>query len=281
MKDPMRLIDADGTEFERLLLRAAAQEEPSPDVSARMLAGAASAGAAVAFLSSIEAAGEGALTSSSALASSVQASSGAMQASGAALSGAGGSIAPPAVAGLASTWLVKWGVIGALFTGAVASGWMVMDRAAQESKPSLAAPGQPLSTDARAPAALPAQVPSESGVVQPAAEQPRGAAARAVTAPAGAARSGASSTLGQEIGLLETARQALAAGDAERALSTIASYRRRFPHGALEQEATVLEVDALEAKGREQQASSLKEQFLAEHPDSPHTQRVQRSGQTR
>ena len=38
MKDPRRLLDGDGTEAQRALLRAGAQEEPTPDGQARLLA---------------------------------------------------------------------------------------------------------------------------------------------------------------------------------------------------------------------------------------------------
>src|SRR5688500_5590730 len=105
MKDPMRLIEAEGTEFERLLLQTAAREVPSPEVSARMLAGAASAGAAVALLSSLELARGGAVTLA-------QGGAG----TGAVAGAASGSIAPPAAASLLGSWLVKWGVLGALFS---------------------------------------------------------------------------------------------------------------------------------------------------------------------
>lgn len=283
MKDPVRLMEADGTEFERLLLSAAAREVPSSEVSARMLAGAASAGAAVALFSSIEAVGEGALSSSG----GVQAAG-----AGAALGGAGGSIAPPAAASLLGTWLVKWGVIGALFSGAVVSGFLVVNQSAPAAESARAAA-------ARQQVVAPVSPPTARGDIR-AEGQPGDAAKSSIEAASvdtsvvarspGPAQGSSSrhgslavpaSTLGQEVALLDSARQALTAGDAERALSLISSYRRRFPEGALQQEATVLEVDALEAKGRAAQATDLKQQFLAEHPESAHTQRVQRSGKTR
>lgn len=288
MKDPTRLIEADGTEFERLLLRTAASEVPSPELSARMLAGAASAGAAVALLSSLEFAPGGAASTStlgaSALGSSVQAAG-----TGAAVAGAGGSIAPPAAAGLLGSWLLKWGVLGALFSGAVVSGFLVVRGGEEASAPravEVQAPASPASVpramapDAEAASVAPAVVTDEAEVEATQAAGPVGSARMGAASKAGSPASGASSSLGQELTVLDAARRALAAGDAERALSLIAGYRKRFPHGALGQEATVLEVDALDAKGRAAQATDLKKQFLAEHPESAHRERVKRSGQT-
>lgn len=280
MKDPMRLIEAEGTEFERLLLQTAAREVPSPEVSARMLAGAASAGAAVALLSSLELARGGAVT---------LAQGGA--ATGAVAGAASGSIAPPAAAGLLGSWLVKWGVLGALFSGAVVSGFLVVQSGRGDGKGSSGAPPAPAALDARAPSDGTETAPSSARIRQLSLEAPPSPTPPVLSTPAVPAdatrASGSSagsvpaapSSLGQELALLDAARQALTAGEAEKALALISSYRRRFPNGALEQEATVLEVDALEAKGRAAQAIDLKEQFLAEHPDSAHRERVKRSGQ--
>lgn len=280
MKDPMRLIEAEGTEFERLLLQTAAREVPSPEVSARMLAGAASAGAAVALLSSLELARGGAATLA-------QGGAGA----GAVAGAASGSIAPPAAASLLGSWLVKWGVLGALFSGAVVSGYLVVQSGREQANASSRAAPAPVVVDARAPSGPAETAPSPARLQQTALEAPWSPvppASSTPAAPAGvtAASGGgalaapvAPSSLGQELTLLDAARQALAAGEAEKALALISSYRKRFPSGALGQEATVLEVDALEAKGRGAQATDLKEQFLAEHPDSAHRERVKRSGQ--
>lgn len=261
MNDPMRLVDADGTEFERLLLRAAAEERPSSEVSARMLAGAVSAGAAVAFLSSARVASEGGAVLKGAAAS-------------AAASGGAGSIAPPAAAGLLGAWVVKWGVLGTLVAAAGLSGWMVLGNADRPEVVVRPVGGQAVHAPAAAVVApTPERVPPEAPGVH--------AGTSAAPAPASRVTRTVKPALGPEIELLDSARRALAAGDAERALALISSYRRRFPAGALEQEATVLEVDALEAKGRTGQASALKERFVAEHPGSAHVERVQRSGSTR
>jgi hypothetical protein len=281
MNDPLRLVDAGGTEFERLLLTTAAEEAPSSEISARMLAGVATAGAAVALLSGVQLAGEGAVASGAA--------HGAMQAGfHAAAAGTGGSIAPSAAAGLAGTWLIKWGVIGALAVGGAVSGFQLLN--ADAGPPAESGSAAPAALQAALPAApagpsqvVPAAAPAEgspTALVGP-VRAPEDAPARPAFAQRTPQGGPPAQALGPEIDLLDSARRALTAGDAERALALIASYHRRFPSGALGQEATVLEVDALAAKGRAEQATDLKQQFLAEHPDSAHTQRVQRSGQAR
>lgn len=276
MNDPLRLVDAGGTEFERLLLTAAAEEAPSSEISARMLAGVATAGAAVALFSSAQLAGDAVASGAT-----IGAQAGV---SAAAAAGAGGSIAPPAAAGLAGAGLIKWGLIGALAMGGVVSGFRLLEGGAGPvAGRAGAAPSAQL-------APLPAEAPRRHDVAPTSAQE---VSPTVVVAPAPVAavrtpsnqrtsQGGAQArALGPEIDLLDSARRALAAGDAERALSLITSYHRRFPTGALSQEATVLEVDALEAKGRAEQATDLKQQFLAEHPESAHTQRVQRSGLAR
>jgi hypothetical protein len=258
MNDPTRLMDADASEFERLLLRTAADERPSSEVSARMLAGVASAGAAVALLSSAHLAGEGV--------------------SGAVASGAAGSIAPPAAASLAGAWVVKWGVLGTLVAAAGLSGWLVLGSADRSEAGARPVGGQAVPAPAAALAAPTQELVQED---TPRADEETATAKAPAPVPAPRGARTVKPALGPEIELLDTARRALAAGDAERTLSLISSYRRRFPAGALDQEATVLEVDALEAKGRTGQASELKERFVAEHPESAHVERVQRSGSTR
>jgi hypothetical protein len=290
MKDPLRLVDAGGTEFERLLLTTAAEEAPTSEVSARMVAGMATAGAAVALFSGVAASGSQLVGEG--IAASGIAASGALQAgsSAAALVGAGSSIAPPAAA--AGAWLVKWGVIGALVAGGAVSGIHLLEvgeQSAHEPATSVRRGAAPAALSMAGPASA-AAGPSEAGQPEalaagvPPTEADQVPVDRVRARPSSSRERGpqtGTQALGPEIDLLDSARRALAEGQAERALTLLASYHRRFPSGALSQEATVLEVDALEAKGRAAQATDLKQQFLAEHPESAHTQRVQRSGQAR
>jgi hypothetical protein len=59
----------------------------------------------------------------------------------------------------------------------------------------------------------------------------------------------ASSALADEIAALDGAREALASGDAPRALRALDAHDRAFPRGALSPEATVLRIEALARRG--------------------------------
>jgi hypothetical protein len=77
-----------------------------------------------------------------------------------------------------------------------------------------------------------------------------------------------------EVGLLDDARKALAAGDAKRALRTLDSHAERFEAGALGQEAEVLRIQALLEAGSHVMAEAKAEEYLAAHAHSPHEKRV-------
>lgn len=77
-----------------------------------------------------------------------------------------------------------------------------------------------------------------------------------------------------ELSLLDSARAALAANDAARALSTLDGYAAKFPSGVLAPEATVLRVDALRRLGRDADARALAERFLEKNGASPLAKRV-------
>lgn len=84
-----------------------------------------------------------------------------------------------------------------------------------------------------------------------------------------------SNDLGEEMRLIDSARAHVGSGAAKKALSVLAAYERRFPRGALRQEAAVLRVEALEKSGNEKRAAELAKKFVSEHPNSPHVERVQ------
>jgi TolA-binding protein len=84
-----------------------------------------------------------------------------------------------------------------------------------------------------------------------------------------------SNDLGEEMRLIDSARAHVASGAPKKALSVLATYDRRFPRGALRQEAAVLRVEALEKSGNEKRAAELAKKFVSEHPNSPHVERVQ------
>ncbi len=80
--------------------------------------------------------------------------------------------------------------------------------------------------------------------------------------------------LSPELGPLDLARRAIAAGDSGRALSLLDDYDIHFPNGALRAEGGMLRIEALLAAGRRVDATRLGLAMLADAPDSPYATRV-------
>ncbi|MDQ2645020.1 MAG: hypothetical protein M3020_14480 [Myxococcota bacterium] len=89
-----------------------------------------------------------------------------------------------------------------------------------------------------------------------------------------AAKASAGDELRQELKLLDEARAALKSGAPARARVLLERHARRFPSGSFRQEADVLRVETLARLGERQKAASLAREFLSEHPESPHVERV-------
>jgi TolA-binding protein len=86
------------------------------------------------------------------------------------------------------------------------------------------------------------------------------------------------SDIREEIRLLDQARAAVKSGAHDKALRTLAKYDQKFPRGQFRQEAQVLRMEALKQSGKSASASALAKRFLAEHPNSPHVERVENVG---
>jgi TolA-binding protein len=134
-------------------------------------------------------------------------------------------------------------------------------------------PREPLSSPATAPAdirpppPLVREVPATTPPAVPApAEEPKAPKRAATRAPTDDVR--------EEIRLLDHARAALLQHAPSRALERLDQYAQRFPRGALRQEATVLRIEALREQGDPARAAALAQEFLAQHPGSPHAERV-------
>ncbi len=82
-------------------------------------------------------------------------------------------------------------------------------------------------------------------------------------------------TLAAERALLEKANAALKGGDAEGALSAVATHQKTFPKGHLVEEIAATKVRALCAAGRTEEGEAAKEKFLTKWPRSVHAPRVQ------
>ena len=93
-------------------------------------------------------------------------------------------------------------------------------------------------------------------------------------APPAAPSAEPSSSLAEELSLVDEARQAVRAHDAARALAAIDAHHRRFPRGKLGLEVTVLHIEALIAQGNRAAARSLGASFLAAHPNHVLSERV-------
>jgi hypothetical protein len=180
--------------------------------------------------------------------------------------------ASPPKAGFASTAASKWLVI-ALVGGAVAVGGMIARRPAPLASKPVEAPVEAPAVEVPpegAPAAVPAESRSEAA---PEAEPaPKASAARR----APRAPSDPNEALKAEIGFLDGARAALAAGQPGRALAIVDDYGQRFPHGHFEPEAFVVRLDALVRSGDGERAQRLARDYLATHPNTPHAPRIRR-----
>jgi TolA-binding protein len=84
--------------------------------------------------------------------------------------------------------------------------------------------------------------------------------------------------IGEEIRLLDQARGAVRSGKHAQALRVLAKYDQKFPRGQFRQEVKVLRMEALEGSGESKRAAELAKKFLAEHPNSPHVERVEGVG---
>jgi TolA-binding protein len=83
----------------------------------------------------------------------------------------------------------------------------------------------------------------------------------------------------EEIRMLDQARSAVKGGESSEALRLLSKYEQRFPHGQFRQEVQVLRMEALKQSGESERAAALAKKFLAEHPKSPHVERVENVGQ--
>lgn len=112
-----------------------------------------------------------------------------------------------------------------------------------------------------------AAAPTPSPVAAPSSRPP--SSSRPVTTP--------SLDSSWELPQLESARTALAAGDAAQALTLVEDHARRAPGSALREEGRALEVLALVALGRRDEAQAAAAAFAARHPQSLFLPRVQRA----
>ena len=73
--------------------------------------------------------------------------------------------------------------------------------------------------------------------------------------------------------------EALERGDTKEALAALEEHDTAFESGALGEEAELLRLEALLARGQTDAAASLARAFLQAHPKSPHADRARRAQQ--
>lgn len=226
---PGRLLDGDATDFERRVIDAALEKRPSAAASARM---ARALGVTVTNI--------GTAAASKALAADAAASK------------------APAAAGTSATW--PW--VSVVVIGLVVAGAVVGARVWHGSSPA-----SPRLTGPPAPAAA-LDVPTP-----PAANgsSSAGGGERTSSPAAPLRRTRVATTSGDlrdEIGLVDSARDALSVGSAPRALDILHRYQERYPSGSFRPEAAAIRIEALVKLGREAEARALAMRFVADHRGS-------------
>lgn len=243
MTEPRRLREESTSSFERAILDAGAGYRSSSDAKLRTLAALGIAGSAA--------------VSASAAASSFASS----------------------VIGKLS-WGKLVGVVSAIgVAGALPIAYWAAHRNAEplappvlahlaKTSPALVRPAQPAPSPEAAPVAAVAP-PVVAEAREDAAPVPLVRAAKPESKPAVPA-----AVLTEELAALDTARSALAKGDARRALTLLDSYAKSYPRGRLMLEAEVLRIDALARSGETQAAKQRAATFLRRHPNSVLSARV-------
>jgi hypothetical protein len=105
--------------------------------------------------------------------------------------------------------------------------------------------------------------------------------ALASAAPSPAFSSSRLSRLDAEASLVATVRRELRGGDPRAALGALRRLQAQFPNGELRQERDVLTVEALAASGNSAAAKSKAAAFVAAHPSSPLSAKLERLVETR
>jgi hypothetical protein len=164
--------------------------------------------------------------------------------------------------GLAVKWIGIGAVVGLAAAGTVKVGGRALSRS--EAPPRACATAPAIERPPEAPptfASVTAPEPSP-------APEPRAPPSVDRTAPPSASFAHADDALDREVGLLDTARSALARGDTASALRALDRRDREFPRGALGPEALVIRVQVQLALGNRAGAQAAARGLLVRNPDS-------------
>lgn len=180
-------------------------------------------------------------------------------------------VAGKSAAATLSAWSLKSMLAGGALVAAATVGLLTL-----EPSPSTPAP------EVQSAPPLPVQIEETPSVVAPPSPEvePIAAPIPAREDPPAAVppapRSAPSASIAEELGSLDAARTALAAGDAAGALARLDEHSRRFPRGSLALEAEVLRIEALAKSGSQAAAATRARAFVARYPSSVFTPRVRR-----
>ncbi|MES1174488.1 MAG: hypothetical protein ABUL62_09165 [Myxococcales bacterium] len=267
-EDPVRLFDESGSALLKSLLSAARDEAPNHAALQRTLT-AVGVGSAL-----IATAG----TASAAAAGSVVAAQGV--AGAASLGGAKG------VASATLLVVIKWlgagAIAGILATSAI---YAVTESALPPPSAAPVPVGKataPAIVKARSGAAVPAleapeQIAEPTASAAPAAPSAAPVASVIASAPqpiSVSAEVDPAAPLAAELALLDSARQALAAGNSARALRALNDYDVRFEHPNLAPEALYLRLEALTLQGDKAGTQAVARRLLRSYPNGPHAARA-------
>jgi hypothetical protein len=172
------------------------------------------------------------------------------------------------------TSVVTYAVAPALVVaGGVAAAVAVAERHAVEATATVDSPAH-VDVDVDVPRALVASgnLPRAVEASVPLAEIATPSRARGV---ARAERKDAAGDVERQIEWIDRARSLAESGDSAAALQAVDQYDRKFPRGALSEEAALVRVEALVARGDRASAAALARRFLVAHPHSVHVAKLQ------
>ena len=238
MSDPTRLFDGAGTEDERRLIGFVRVDTPPSGSLARTLSALGVAGGVLA-----PAAAHATLLAGAA------AGTGAVAGSG---------------AGVTLVAITKWlaiGLVGGTLTAGAVHIAGKTNAPSPRPAPGLAVSATPASRAPTTPSTNQAELTSPPASANPTTRESN-------------PPSDTGDNLREELMLLERARRSLAAGRSDDAREALRRHREAFPTGALGEEADVLRIEVLIARGEHGLAEQAGRDFLDTHPASPHAPRV-------
>ncbi|MET0791471.1 MAG: hypothetical protein ABW061_08110 [Polyangiaceae bacterium] len=253
-EDPVRLFDEPGSELLKSLLSAAREEQPLPAALPHTLAAIGVSSAAIATASAASIASAASLGSAKSVASSTL------------------------------LIVIKWLGLGAL------AGIVTTSTLYAVSQPDLPAPSTartaavhvtaavalapappPAAPAAAAEHAAPTLSAAPVAALPVTSNSPAAPAAQPLSAPA---EVDPGQPLAAELALLDNARQALAAGNAARALRFLNDYDTRFVHPNLAPEALYLRLETLTLQGDKAGTAAVARHLLRSYPSGPHAARA-------